>query len=66
VLGGLQIVVSVAVNLGIVLAAGTISVFFSRRPSWLRVQRYFMGTVLGALALTMVIGTIGNVGSSTA
>jgi threonine/homoserine/homoserine lactone efflux protein len=65
-LGGLQIVVSVAVNLAIVLAAGTISVFLSRRPSWLRVQRYLMGTVLGALALTMVIGTISSGSSSTA
>ena len=65
-LGGLQIVVSIAVNLGIVLAAGTISVFLARRPSWLRVQRYLMGTVLGALALTMVIGTIGSGSSSTA
>lgn len=65
-LGGLQIVVSVLVNLAIVLAAGTISVFLSRRPSWLRVQRYLMGTVLGALALTMVVGTISNGGSSTA
>jgi threonine/homoserine/homoserine lactone efflux protein len=49
-----------------VLAAGTISVFLSRRPSWLRVQRYLMGTVLGALALTMVIGTISSGSSSTA
>jgi threonine/homoserine/homoserine lactone efflux protein len=65
-LGGLQIVVSVTVNLCIVLAAGTISVFLSRRPAWLRVQRYLMGTVLGALALTLVIGTIGSTGSPTA
>ncbi|HEY2670425.1 MAG TPA: LysE family translocator [Rugosimonospora sp.] len=53
VLGGVQIVVSLAVNLGIVLAAGTIAVFLARRPVWLRVQRYAMGTVLGALAVKL-------------
>ncbi|MFI0779531.1 LysE family translocator [Streptomyces sp. NPDC021212] len=57
ILGSAQIVVSVAVNLTIVLAAGTIAVFLSRRPSWLRVQRYMMGTVLGALAISLAIDT---------
>ncbi|MEV6838559.1 LysE family translocator [Streptomyces sp. NPDC051133] len=56
VLGSVQIVVSVAVNLGIVLAAGTIAVFLARRPSWLKVQRYLMGTVLGALAVSLAVG----------
>ena len=52
-LGGVQIVVSLLVNLGIVLAAGTIAVFLARRPIWLRTQRYLMGTVLGALAVKL-------------
>ncbi|MGR3932294.1 LysE family translocator [Streptomyces sp. BRA346] len=56
-LGSIQIVVSVAVNLTIVLAAGTIAVFLSRRPSWLKVQRYMMGTVLGTLAITLALDT---------
>lgn len=59
VLGSVQIVVSVAVNLSIVLAAGTIAVFLARRPSWLKVQRYAMGTVLGALAISLAIDTSG-------
>ncbi|MGC9378226.1 LysE family translocator [Streptomyces sp. MH13] len=59
VLGSIQIVVSVAVNLAIVLAAGTIAVFLSRRPSWLKVQRYMMGGVLGALAVSLAIDTSG-------
>lgn len=59
VLGSVQIVVSVAVNLSIVLAAGTIAVFLARRPSWLKVQRYAMGTVLGALAVSLAIDTSG-------
>lgn len=53
VLGGIQIAVSLAVNLVIVLAAGSIAVFLARRPVWLRVQRYVMGTVLGALAVKL-------------
>ncbi|MFI9254685.1 LysE family translocator [Streptomyces sp. NPDC053069] len=55
VLGSFQIVVSLAVNMAIVLAAGTIAVFLSRRPSWLKVQRRLMGTVLGALAVSLAI-----------
>ncbi|MFF1918856.1 LysE family translocator [Streptomyces sp. NPDC058239] len=63
-LGSIQIVVSVAVNLTIVLAAGTIAVFLSRRPSWLKVQRYAMGTALGALAISLALDTSGPVKSS--
>jgi threonine/homoserine/homoserine lactone efflux protein len=51
VLGGVQILVSLTVNLLIISAAGGIAVFLARRPGWLRIQRYLMGTVLGALAV---------------
>ncbi|GAA2434421.1 LysE family translocator [Streptomyces macrosporus] len=54
-LGAVQIVVSVLVNLTIVLAAGSIAAFLARRPSWLRLQRYAMGGVLGALAVTLAV-----------
>ena len=53
VLGGVQIAVSLAVNLAIVLAAGSIALFLTRRPAWLRIQRYLMGTVLGVLAVRL-------------
>ncbi|WP_093802569.1 LysE family translocator [Streptomyces sp. Wb2n-11] len=59
VLGSVQIVVSVAVNLAVVLAAGAIAVFLARRPSWLKAQRYMMGTVLGALAVSLAADTSG-------
>lgn len=58
-LGALQIVVSIGVNLAIVLAAGAIATFLSRRPAWLRAQRYTMGAVLGTLAVTLAIDTSG-------
>nr|WP_202512006.1 LysE family translocator [Streptomyces sp. SID3343] len=51
VLGSVQIVISLTVNGLLVVAAGTIAVFLARRPSWLRIQRYVMGTVLGGLAI---------------
>lgn len=54
VLGGVQIAASVAVNLTMVLAAGTIAVFLARRPGWLRAQRYVMGTMLGLIAVKLV------------
>jgi len=53
ILGGVQIAVALSVNLLLVLAAGGISTFLARRPGWLRVQRYVMGTVLGALAVKL-------------
>ena len=50
-LGTVQIAVAVAVNLLIVLLAGSIAQFLAVRPTWLRMQRYAMGTVLGLLAV---------------
>ena len=52
-LGSIQIAISVSVNAMIALAAGSIALFLGRRPSWLLVQRYLMGTVLAGLAMKM-------------
>ena len=52
-LGAIQILVSLCVNFTIVLAAGAMSRFLARRPTWLRVQRWVMGSVLGVLALAL-------------
>ncbi|CAA2103557.1 LysE family translocator [Methylobacterium sp. Leaf93] len=54
-LGSVQISISVAVNALIALAAGSIAVFLSRNPGWLRAQRWIMGGVLGSLALRMAL-----------
>ncbi|MBF9068968.1 LysE family translocator [Streptacidiphilus fuscans] len=51
VLGLTQIAIAITVNGLIALGAGAIAAFFVRRPAWLRVQRYVMGTVLAALAV---------------
>ena len=53
VLGSIQIAISVSVNAMIALAAGSVALFLTGRPSWMLVQRYLMGTVLAGLAVRM-------------
>lgn len=55
VLGLTQIAVALSVNCLIALCAGSIASFLARRPVWLRVQRYLMGTVLGGLAVRIAL-----------
>ena len=55
VLGLVQIATSVSANALIVLAAGSIATFLAGRPRWQTVQRGLMGTVLGALAVRMLV-----------
>ncbi len=50
VLDTTQIAISVSVNAVIAVAAGSVAAFLGSRPTWLRVQRWLMGTVLAALA----------------
>ncbi|MEU6716913.1 LysE family translocator [Nonomuraea sp. NPDC046802] len=52
-LGSVQIVVATTVNGLIAISAGALAAFLARRPVWMRVQRYVMGTVLGAFAVLM-------------
>lgn len=53
ILGSTQIVISVAVNALIALAAGSIAAFLMRSPRWLLAQRWLMGTVLAGMAVRM-------------
>jgi threonine/homoserine/homoserine lactone efflux protein len=50
-LGLTQISIALTVNALIVLTAGSVSAFLTRRPTWAKVQRYVMGSVLAGLAL---------------
>ncbi|WP_202803290.1 LysE family translocator [Tsukamurella sp. 1534] len=52
-LGGVQISVSIAVNAGIVVAAGAVAGLVARRPSWAVWQRRITGTLLGAVAVLL-------------
>src|SRR3954462_9653677 len=56
-LGFTQIVISVSVNAVIAMAAGSIALFLGTRPTWLKLQRWLMGTVLAGLALRMALET---------
>ena len=53
-LGLTQITVSLAVNSCIVLSASSLALWLARRPVWLHLQRWFMATVLGLLAVRLI------------
>jgi threonine/homoserine/homoserine lactone efflux protein len=53
VFGAIQIVLSISVNSTVAMTAGSIAVFLARKPTWLVVQRWLMGTVLAGLAVRM-------------
>ena len=55
VLGFTQIVVSLGVNAMVALLAGSAAVALAARPTWQRVQRWLMGTVLAGLATRLVL-----------
>ena len=52
-LGILQIVISFSVNILIVIFASKMASWFSKKPIWLRVQKWFMASVLTGLAIKM-------------
>jgi threonine/homoserine/homoserine lactone efflux protein len=54
-LGAMQIATSLTVNSLIVCAAGAIAGFLAGRPTWLKIQRWVMGGVLGGLAVRMAV-----------
>lgn len=55
ILGLTQISVSFSINLLIALFAGGLAAWFVHNPMWLAVQRYFMGFVLAALAVRLML-----------
>jgi len=57
VLGSVQTTISVGVNGLIALGAGSIALFLGERPTWLKIQRWLMGTVLAGLAVRMALET---------
>ncbi len=53
-LGSTQVFIGSSVNLIVTLSAARIALWFSRKPTWLAVQRYVMGFILGALAVRLL------------
>ncbi|WP_257352084.1 LysE family translocator [Pseudalkalibacillus decolorationis] len=55
ILGITQITISFIVNSLIVIFAGQVSIWFGKRPVWIKIQRWFMATVLGGLAVSLAL-----------
>ena len=54
-LGIVQIMISFTINLLIVISAAKMATWFSKKPIWLRVQKWFMASVLTGLAVKMAL-----------
>lgn len=54
-LGFTQITISMLVNGTIIFTAGAIATFLAQRPTWQKLQRWVMGTVLAGLAVRMAM-----------
>jgi len=54
-LGLIQIAISFAVNLLIIVTAARLAAWFARNPLWLAVQRFLMGFVLAGLAVRLAL-----------
>ena len=52
-LGVVQVLVSFTINFIIVLTASKVALFFAKKPSWVKVQKWFMASVLTGLAIKM-------------
>lgn len=52
-LGIIQVLISFSINFIIVLTAAKVAVFFSNNPVWIKVQKWFMASVLTYLAIKM-------------
>jgi threonine/homoserine/homoserine lactone efflux protein len=54
-LGFVQILISFSVNAMVISTAGLASTFFREKPQFVRVQKWFMGGILTALAVRMAL-----------
>ncbi len=53
ILGLTQLTVGVAMNAVFVITAGSVAVFLTRRPTWMRIHRYLTGTALAVFAIRL-------------
>ncbi|MET9317855.1 LysE family translocator [Kribbella sp. NPDC003505] len=53
ILGLGQLTVGVVMNAVFVITAGSVAVFLSRRPTWMRIHRYLTGTALAVFAIRL-------------
>lgn len=54
-LGFTQMLVSFSINLLIVLTAAKVAEWFAKNPFWVRIQKWFMASILSGLAIKMAL-----------
>ncbi len=54
-LGFTQVLVSFSINLIIVITAAKVSDFFTQKPQWIKIQKWFMASVLTSMAIKMAL-----------
>ena len=57
-LGVIQIIISFTINFLIVISASKMASWFSENPIWLRIQKWFMASVLTGLAIKMAFAKV--------
>ncbi|AQX05830.1 LysE family translocator [Elizabethkingia meningoseptica] len=57
-LGVIQVLVSFSINFIIVLTAAKAARFFAQNPTWIKVQKWFMASVLTFLAVKMALSKV--------
>jgi threonine/homoserine/homoserine lactone efflux protein len=54
-LGAIQITTAAAIDISLVTVAGLLAAWFARRPLWLQMQRWFLGSAFGVLAVWLAL-----------
>ena len=54
-LGAIQISTAAAIDISLVTVAGLLAAWFARRPLWLQLQRWFLGSAFGVLAVWLAL-----------
>lgn len=54
-LGVVHVSVSTLIDGALVTVAGVLAAWFARRPAWLRMQRWFLGSAFGVLAVWLAL-----------
>ncbi len=54
-LGAIQVAIAALMDVSLVTVAGLLAAWFARRPLWLQLQRWFLGSVFGALAVWLAL-----------
>lgn len=54
-LGSIQVLIAMMVDMSLVTVAGLLAGWFARRPTWLKMQRWFLGSAFGALAVWLAL-----------